>query len=225
MPSKAPLRLRCLHFVCLFFRPSVDRKREHIVRDEGNASFSFSISVVAFKYSTLRLCGICHVSVKPKFTEEKNSWKICTLVERRRKIFNEGPIYVKEKHEKGVNSVVFVASSGVRSIFSRDRRQRYMFVTDRFSAVSLKKKKRKNVKCPVGFSEFWFRLADERICNWWCEAALRARFWPTTTKIPSPFVRTDSIFPGCNYAGCQERQGSTGVDVNNRFCRGLPTFA
>ena len=26
------------------------------------------------------------------------------------------------------------------------------------------------------FSEFWFRLADERLCNWCCEAELRALF-------------------------------------------------
>ena len=43
---------------------------------------------LVFKYAyTLRLhCGVCHVNVKPKFTEEQRSLKLHTLVERRGKL-------------------------------------------------------------------------------------------------------------------------------------------
>ena len=67
---------------------------KHIVRDEGDACFSFSTSgpSLVFKYTPQRLhCGACHVNVKPKFTEKESSLKIHTLVERRGKTFNDGP--------------------------------------------------------------------------------------------------------------------------------------
>ena len=60
---------------------------KHVVRNEGDACFSFSTSVVSFQVrvypATAR--GACHVNVKPKFTEEKCSLKLHTLVERRGK--------------------------------------------------------------------------------------------------------------------------------------------
>ena len=48
---------------------------KHVVRNEGDACFSFSTSVVSFQVrvypATALCCGACHVNVKPKFTEEK----------------------------------------------------------------------------------------------------------------------------------------------------------
>ena len=59
------------------------------MRNEGDACFSFSTSVVSFQVhvypSTALCCGACHVNVKSKFTEEKSSLKLHTLVERRGK--------------------------------------------------------------------------------------------------------------------------------------------
>ena len=77
------------------FLPSVSRSHsgvkymKHVVRNEGDACFSFSTSVVSFQVrvypATALCCGACHVNVKPKFTEEKSSLKLRTLVERRGK--------------------------------------------------------------------------------------------------------------------------------------------
>ena len=61
---------------------------------EGDASFSFSISVVCFQgRHTSSHCEARHISVKSKLTEENNPSKIHTAVERRGKTFNDGPIH------------------------------------------------------------------------------------------------------------------------------------
>ena len=93
--------------------------------------------------------------------------------------------------------------------FSRDRRQRCMFVADRCSGDKII-----NVPCWL-FSEFWFRLADERLCNWCCEAEMRAPlFWAAIFVHSCAPIR---FFPGCTYAGrLQRATGNTGVDVNMR---------
>ena len=101
-PSKGPLRLRCLHFAGLFCEvPAVSRSQvrvkyiKHVVRDEGNASFSFSTSVICFQvrcHTATALWSLSHQR-KPKFTEEEHSLKIHTPVERRGTTFNDGPIH------------------------------------------------------------------------------------------------------------------------------------
>ena len=62
---------------------------KHVARNEGDACFSFSTSVVSFQVrmypATALCCGACHVNIKPKFKEEKSSLKLHTLVERRGK--------------------------------------------------------------------------------------------------------------------------------------------
>ena len=80
---------------CWSFLLSVSRSQagvkymKHVVRNEGDACFSFSTSVVSFQVrvypATALCCGACRVNDKPKFKEEKRSLKLHTLVERRGK--------------------------------------------------------------------------------------------------------------------------------------------
>ena len=246
---------------------------KHVVRDEGDAWFPFSTSV--FKYATPWLhCGACHVyvkpklialwglsrKVKPKFTEEESSLKNHTLVERRGKTFNDGPIHQNWPSQELVRFrfVPWHRWSMKRSLFPGDvsasRRTEvkfcysffYFFVTRKFLKKNTKKgdedgvdfvassrvrlqlwstlalhvcyrqvQRRQKGASLAFFFELWFRLADERLCNWWCEAELWALFLATSTKIASPFVLTDSIFPGgAPTQGVNCATGSTGVDVN-----------
>ena len=66
---------------------------KHVVRNEGNACFSFSTSVVRFQVrvypATALCCGACHVNVKPK-PEEKSSLKLHAC-RASWKTFNDGP--------------------------------------------------------------------------------------------------------------------------------------
>ena len=54
---------------------------KHVVRNEGDACFSFSTSVVSCRVylATALCCGACHVNVKPKSTEEKSSLNFTRL--------------------------------------------------------------------------------------------------------------------------------------------------
>ena len=112
---------------------------------------------------------------------------------------------LKEQHEKGSERCWFCGIVGHAPSAVIDASAACLLPTG--SAAS------KKVPCWF-FSEFWFCLADERLCNWWCEAELRA----TSTKIASPFVCTDSVFPGVHLCslGVNSATGSTGVDVNSR---------
>ena len=90
-----------------------------------------------------------HVSV-PRRTEDKLCYLFCLFVFIK---------LLKEKHEKGSERCWFnfVASSGVRLQLSIDADAACLLPTG--SAASIK-------SALLAFSEFWFCLADERICNW-----------------------------------------------------------
>ena len=51
-------------------------------------------------------------------------------------------------------------------------------------------------------SRFWFRLADERLYHWWCEAELKALFWARALVHSCPQIR---FSPGHNYAWRKQR--------------------
>ena len=91
--------------------------------------------------------------------------------------------------------------------FSCDRCWRCMFVTDRFSGI-------KKVLCWL-FSEFWFCLADERLC---LQLVMWGRAESNEYEDRFSVVRTDSVFPGVHLRsmGVNSATGSTCVDVNNR---------
>ena len=106
----------------------------------------------------------------PRRTEDKLCYLFCLFVFIK---------LLKEKHEKGSERCWFCGVVGRAPSAVIDASAACLF-----SGV-------KKVPCLL-FSEFWFCLADERLCNWWCEAELTA----TNTKIASPFVRTDSVSRG-----------------------------
>ena len=113
---------------------------------------------------------------------------------------------LKGKHEKGSERCWF------RGVVGRAPSA----VIDASAACLLPTGSAASKKCLAGFFlnfRFAWQMKDF-VCNWWCEAELRA----TSTKIASPFVRTDSVFPVVHLRsmGVNSATGSTGVDVNNR---------
>ena len=108
--------------------------------------------------------------------------------------------------------------------FSRDRR---LALHVCYQHVQ-RRQKRSAQACLADFFEFWFRLADERLCNWWCKEEMRALFfWATSAKVRCSIRahRFDFSQGATSQGVTGSVTGSTGVDVNNRFCHWKSFFS